>query len=106
MWQKADTDLTKLLEILGKAQSKLNKKEKGQFFQLNPQNCQWIDVMSEVKTTAQSFKMSTNAPSKAQGCIEKLGQYSETFESWLGLLPSGDYGSGCAFLVSKLLTSG
>jgi hypothetical protein len=72
---------------------KLNKKSKGQHMELNLRSCRWEEVMSEVQETSQRWKGTSRYTGKAQRCLEKLGQNSETFQAWLGVLPAGDYGA-------------
>jgi hypothetical protein len=60
---------------------------------LNLRHCNWAQVMQEVQEAAQRWKSTSKKTSKAMLCIGKLGQCSGALESWLELLPKGDYGA-------------
>lgn len=93
LWKRADLEKSKLFDIMEQVRIKLNKKSKGQHKSLDLRSCKWEEVMSEVQETSQRWKTMPNVTAKAQKCLEILGQNSEAFQAWLGLLPAGDYGS-------------
>ncbi|ETS73822.1 hypothetical protein PFICI_14768 [Pestalotiopsis fici W106-1] len=92
LWKQADSEMEKLFELLEKVQVKLSKKG----MQQSPQSirsCRWEDVLSQVQDTAAQWSTTPNRTSQAMLCISKVGRNSAVFESWLGLLPDGDYGA-------------
>jgi len=73
-------------------QIKISKKSKARYQPLDLRDCTWAEVMLAVQETSQRWK---GLPQMALGrkCLDKLGQNSEAFQAWIGLLPAGDYGS-------------
>jgi hypothetical protein len=55
--------------------------------------CNWDEVMAEIQTTAVRWKSSPNKQSKVMVFIDKVGRHSQALQTWLDLLPGGDYGS-------------
>ena len=60
---------------------------------LDLRRCTWDQVMEEVKSTASRWSATPKKTSKMMGCLDRLGRNSEAFQSWLEILPGGDYGS-------------
>lgn len=55
--------------------------------------CTWQEVMQEVQLTASRWATTPKKTSNFMVCLDRLGRNSAAFESWLQLLPDGDYGS-------------
>lgn len=81
--------------MMEKVREKLRKKNflGNSLTDLDLRHCKWGEVMSEVQMTATSWKTSTTHSTKMMQYIDKVGQNSKAFESWLSLLPAGDYGA-------------
>ncbi|KKY35732.1 hypothetical protein UCDDA912_g04340 [Diaporthe ampelina] len=73
MWKEADEEINQLFALMVQ--------------------CTWEQVMGEVQSLATRWSTSPKKSSKMMICLEKLGQNSDAFKSWLELLPAGDYGS-------------
>jgi hypothetical protein len=93
LFRGANEEVNKLFSLMDQVQGKLNKKSKGKYIVQNLKRASWEDVMSEIQSTSQRW---SNLPAKirGRGFLEKIGQHSEAFQAWIGLLPAGDYGSG------------
>ncbi|KAI1858928.1 uncharacterized protein JN550_012286 [Neoarthrinium moseri] len=81
--------------MIEKVQAKLAKKGSGFSASgcLDVRQCHWKDVLQEVNETARRWSSAPNRASQTMLYIDKLGRNSAVFESWLQLLPAGDYGS-------------
>lgn len=55
--------------------------------------CSWSQVVSQVQITAEMWKDQPERQGKTMIFIDKVGRNTDAFESWLQLLPMGDYGS-------------
>jgi hypothetical protein len=49
--------------------------------------------MEEVQTTASRWSTTPKKTSKMMMCLDRLGRNSDAFQSWIQVLPGGDYGS-------------
>ncbi|KAK8116432.1 uncharacterized protein PG998_004713 [Apiospora kogelbergensis] len=100
MWKEADKDIQELLRMTEDLRKKLTKeKATGNVTTLAKEdlrNCTWEEVMGEVEATSTLWRTSTIKSTKTMQYIDKVGQNSEAFQSWLELLPAGDYGSSIA----------
>ncbi|KAH8649231.1 hypothetical protein BX600DRAFT_474796 [Xylariales sp. PMI_506] len=92
LWKQADDDKEKLFTLMEQVRAKLDKKSTTRQVNINLRGCQWGEVMDEVQTIGRREKDCTKI-SKTMMCIERVGRASGAFESWLQLLPTGDYGS-------------
>jgi hypothetical protein len=75
-------------------QDKLAKKESS-MAKVDLQTCTWAEVMKEFERAIEYYKVERQkgAGGAVLACFRKLGENSNGFEMWLGLLPNGDYGS-------------
>lgn len=98
MWKQVDEEKEALFKLMLEVQAKLRGREgdaSGKGSEVALRRCKWSEVMDEVQTTARRWKTSPTKQSKAMVFIDKIGQHSGALESWLGVLPEGDYGSRC-----------
>lgn len=96
MWREADEEVNQLFGLIVDVRAKMDRKSHGSHQQqtsLNLRQCTWEQVMGEVQSLATRWSTSPKKASKSMVCLEKLGQNSDAFKSWLDLLPAGDYGS-------------
>ncbi|KAK2016119.1 hypothetical protein LZ32DRAFT_626484 [Colletotrichum eremochloae] len=98
MWKEVDDEKERLFALILQVQEKLSKKKNGgRHIQPISENelrqCTWGQVLKEIDTTAERWKGSPDKESKTMVFIDKIGKYSGALETWLGLLPMGDYGS-------------
>lgn len=96
MWKEADEEINQLFALMVQVCEKMDRKSSGshkQLTSLNLRQCTWEQVMGEVQSLATRWSTSPKKSSKMMICLEKLGQNSDAFKSWLELLPAGDYGS-------------
>ncbi|KAK7959395.1 uncharacterized protein PG986_004249, partial [Apiospora aurea] len=97
MWKEADEEKEQLFAMMETVREKLMKRKTAADVQtladVDLRNCKWEEVMDEVQATGTRWRTSTIKSSKTAQYIDKVGQNSKAFESWLGLLPAGDYGS-------------
>ncbi|KAK8063320.1 hypothetical protein PG996_007972 [Apiospora saccharicola] len=98
LWKEADEEKEQLFSMMEKVREKLKKRGSAgnTLADSNLRHCKWGEVMSEVQTTATSWRTSTTQSTKMLHYIDKVGQNSKAFESWLTLLPAGDYGASIA----------
>ncbi|KAK1990113.1 hypothetical protein LX36DRAFT_740652 [Colletotrichum falcatum] len=98
MYSEVDDEKERLFALMLQVQEKLSKKRDGGR-QIRPitesdlRQCSWGQVLNEVDTTAERWKGSPDKASKTMVFIDRIGRYSGALETWLGLLPMGDYGS-------------
>ncbi|KAK2598553.1 hypothetical protein N8I77_011956 [Diaporthe amygdali] len=96
MWKEADEEINQLFALIVQVRAKMDRKSSStqqQQTSLNLRQCTWEQVMGEVQSLATRWSASPKKSSKMMICLEKLGQNSDAFKSWLELLPAGDYGS-------------
>ncbi|KAK8112588.1 hypothetical protein PG984_013114 [Apiospora sp. TS-2023a] len=98
LWKEADEDKEQLFSMMERVREKLKKRgfASNTLADSNLRHCKWGEVMSEVQTTATNWRTSTTHSTKMMHYIDKVGQNSKAFESWLTLLPAGDYGASIA----------
>lgn len=89
-------EIDKLFALIDQVRAKMDKKSPGSLQQparLDLRRCTWDQVMGEVHSAATRWSTTPKKSSKIMNCLDKLGQNSAAFKSWLELLPAGDYGS-------------
>jgi hypothetical protein len=92
LWKEVDEEKERLFELMQQVQKKLSKEQSSEDI-VDLRKCNWREVMGQVQKTAQRWKLRPNRQGRTMVFIDKLGRHSSALESWLGLLPSGDYGS-------------
>jgi hypothetical protein len=100
MWSLANDDVKQLLELLQRAQSKLSCDKGTEEIHDNSslRLCGWAGVIADMERMARQWKTNRSNQGKTMLIIDRIGQRSSTLESWLALLPNGDYGSRCSSL--------
>ncbi|KAI1270113.1 hypothetical protein F5Y18DRAFT_367148 [Xylariaceae sp. FL1019] len=93
MWQQADKEKEELFFLMEQVRAKFEDKLGYHVTSLDLRQCKWEQVMDEVHATGLRWRTSPTRSSRAMQCIDKIGQNSDAFESWIGLLPAGDYGT-------------
>ncbi|KAI0874100.1 hypothetical protein GGS24DRAFT_460595 [Hypoxylon argillaceum] len=93
MWRQADQEKEELFDLIEQVQKKFEGKGDSTLNSLELRRCKWDQVMVQVQETSLQWKSSARRNSRAMKYIDKLGQNSEAFKSWLELLPDGDYGA-------------
>ena len=95
-------DLFKLME---QVQNKLDPDTAGNDAEtkINLRKCDWKAVMGEVGRTAHRWKSRPRKQGKVMVFIDKIGRHSAALETWLGILPMGDYGSRYKTAASLLI---
>lgn len=92
LWKEVDEEKERLFELMQQVQKKLSKEQSSEDM-VDLRKCSWREVMGQVQKTAERWKLRPNKQGRTMVFIDKLGRHSSALESWLGLLPSGDYGS-------------
>ncbi|KAI6754732.1 hypothetical protein HG530_012484 [Fusarium avenaceum] len=92
LWKEVDEEKERLFELMQQVQKKLSKEQSSEDM-VDLRKCSWREVMGQIQKTAQRWKLRPNKQGRTMVFIDKLGRHSSALESWLGLLPSGDYGS-------------
>lgn len=96
MWQGLSTELQKLFGLIQKAQARLHGK-RGEKIHVEEmpdlRKCTWGNVMEEVQSTANRWKNRPDKEGNVMKFIKSIEQNSASLQNWLGLLPTGDYGS-------------
>ena len=96
LWKQADDERDRLFASMEQARARLDKKSAtGAILPAKPnlRRCTWDQVMQEVRATAARWSSTPKRTSKMMVCLDKLGRNSDAFQTWLELLPGGDYGS-------------
>lgn len=96
MWQEADEEVNQLFNLMTQVREKMDRKcpsSRQNRTSLNLRQFTWEQVIGEVQSLAARWSSSPTRSSKMMRCLEKLGKNSDAFNSWLELLPAGDYGS-------------
>ncbi|KPM38557.1 hypothetical protein AK830_g7978 [Neonectria ditissima] len=96
IWKEVDAEKEHLFTLMEQVHQKLNSKkgaDERTEEEINFRQCNWRVVMEEVQKTAQRWKSRPSKQGKTMVFVDKVGQHSAAWERWLGLLPSGDYGS-------------
>jgi hypothetical protein len=95
LWDQANEEKDKLLNLMKDVQAKLdkNKSSSSASARIDLSQCTWNQVMQEVQRMASQRSTSPKKSSKVARYISELGRNSDAFRSWLEILPGGDYGS-------------
>ncbi|CAM1506332.1 Fc.00g059730.m01.CDS01 [Cosmosporella sp. VM-42] len=95
LWKQANDEKDKLFTLMEQVRAQLDKKATNsiQPANLDLRRCTWNQVMQEVQNTASRWSTTPKKTSKMMVCLDRLGRNSNAFQSWLQLLPGGDYGS-------------
>ena len=96
--------MEELFKLMEQVQSKLDRDtaENDAETKVDLRKCDWKAVMGEVGRTAQRWKARPNKQGKVMVFIDKIGRHSAALETWLGILPMGDYGSRYKNVASSL----
>lgn len=107
MWKKVDEEKEQLFDLMKQAQQKLYPIKGGQAenYMAKLRRSNWNEVMEEIQSTAQRWKADSGKRGKAMVFIDRVGNHSAALESWLSLLPMGDYGSRYVPLIFFLIFS-
>ncbi|KAF4447064.1 hypothetical protein F53441_9363 [Fusarium austroafricanum] len=94
-WKEIQEDIEALFSLMEQVQTKLDQNDANQKYstKINLRQCNWKVVLGEVEKTTQLWKSRPNKQSKIMVFVDKVGRHSQALESWLALLPMGDYGS-------------
>lgn len=93
LWAQVDGEKERLFVLMEQVQKKLQKKSEGRAVTADLRCCKWDQVMQEVDRTADGWTAASKKSSKVAAHLDKIKQNAAAFESWLELLPTGDYGS-------------
>ncbi|KAI0427952.1 hypothetical protein F5Y09DRAFT_314759 [Xylaria sp. FL1042] len=103
MWKQVDTEKERLFDLIEQVQKKIKDQGNSRLSSMELRHCTWDQVMVQVKETSLLWKSSSRRSSRAMRCIDKLGQNSEAFKSWLDLLPDGDYGASISGVFAIII---
>ncbi|KAI0965291.1 hypothetical protein F4678DRAFT_467631 [Xylaria arbuscula] len=103
MWKQADTEKEELFTLIEQVQSKIEGKGNSKLSGMELRRCNWDQVMVQIQQTSLQWKDSSRRSSRAMRCIDKVGQNSEAFKSWLELLPDGDYGASISGVFALVI---
>ena len=100
LWIQAEAEKTQIFELIAKVQEKMQKKygKNDQALTTNVLNATWTQVLGQIAITAQQWSELRKA-SNMSVFLDRIGRNSEAFQSWLQMLPSGDYGARCVGLL-------
>ena len=92
-WVEAKDERDNLLTVLEEFQSKQKIVDSGK--KINVRDCFWLEVLELIKRAEHRYKNEkvTGVFGRFRKCLRKLGKNGAIFESWLRILPDGDYGS-------------
>ena len=92
-WTEATDERDKLLTVLEDFQSKQKIEDNGK--KINVRECTWPEVLELIKQAEHRYKYEkvTGVFGQFRKCLRKLGDNGAMFDSWLHILPDGDYGS-------------
>jgi len=93
LWSQVDGEKERLFLLMEQVQKKLQNKSEGRTVTADLRCCKWDQVMQEVHQTADGWAVASKKSSKVATHLDKIRQNAAAFESWLDLLPAGDYGS-------------
>ncbi|KAH8669871.1 hypothetical protein BGZ61DRAFT_399325 [Ilyonectria robusta] len=95
LWKQANDEKDRLFALMEQVRARLDKKLTSsiQSEHLDLRCCTWDRVMEEVQTTASRWSTTPKKTSKMMMCLDRLGRNSDAFQSWIQVLPGGDYGS-------------
>ncbi|KAI0183505.1 hypothetical protein EV127DRAFT_446927, partial [Xylaria flabelliformis] len=103
MWKQADAEKEELFHLIEQVQNKFEDKGSKMLSGQELRQCKWDQVMAQVQETSNRWKSSPRRTSRAMHYIDKLGSNSEAFQSWLELLPAGDYGASIAGVFTLVI---
>ncbi|KAH7312721.1 hypothetical protein B0I35DRAFT_437582 [Stachybotrys elegans] len=105
LWKEADQDKERLFELMQQAHRKFHRTSESEMAKemAKLRNSNWQQVMAEIEKTAVQWKSSPDKQSKVMVFIDKVGQHSDALQSWLELLPGGDYGSSISGAFKLLI---
>lgn len=100
LWKQAEAEKTQIFELIAKVQEKMQKKygKTNQALTTNARSATWSQVLGQVAITAQQWSESRKT-SNVSVFLDRIGRNSEAFQTWLQVLPSGDYGARCVKLL-------
>lgn len=108
MWKEVDNEKEIVFELLEGVQKKLRRQsDTPEYISAPPvdlRKCDWTQVVEEVQKTARWWKTRPNKQRETRILIDKISRNSAALESWLKLLPGGDYASRLALLIAGLLS--
>lgn len=95
LWNDVEAEKAKLFKCIDTARTKWNKKFPA-IGLIHPHVCTWSQVMKEFSKAEEQYR---NGPldgrrGRIKRYLRRLSDSAPIFERWVGLLPSGDYGSG------------
>ncbi|KAK3318704.1 hypothetical protein B0H66DRAFT_603276 [Apodospora peruviana] len=93
LWSQVDGEKERLFVLMDQVQKKLQNKSEERTVTTDLRCCKWDQVMQEVHQTADGWAAASKKSSKVATHLDKIKQNAAAFESWLDLLPAGDYGS-------------
>ncbi|KAI0812813.1 hypothetical protein GGR55DRAFT_637974 [Xylaria sp. FL0064] len=103
MWKQADAEKERLFDLIEQVQKKIEDRGNSRLSSMELRRCTWDQVMVQIRETSLLWKNSSRRSSRAMRCIDKLGQNSEAFKSWLDLLPDGDYGASISGVFAIII---
>ncbi|KAL3420931.1 hypothetical protein PVAG01_07376 [Phlyctema vagabunda] len=93
MWAGANIEKEKLFQKMELVRAKLIQNGQREYTIIDLHKCSWEQVMFEVKENIQSSRSLPGKCQKMRQCLDKFGDNADIFQSWLQLLPTGDYGA-------------
>lgn len=94
MWEQANDDISALFDLMSRVQAKYGRsKASPRLFDAEFRNCTWEEVMAEVQAAADAWKTRSNKDFVTMSLIDKVGQNSRALQTWIEMLPAGDYGA-------------
>lgn len=94
LWKATASDRNSLFKAMETFRAKLIKKE-ASISNVDLQACTWKDAMEEFDRAWKYYDIERHkgVARSMYTAFRKLGENAKSFENWLNLLPSGDYGS-------------
>ncbi|CAH0046130.1 unnamed protein product [Clonostachys solani] len=108
LWKEANAEKTTLLALMEQVRAKLDKSNPvtAHISRMDARTCSWDQVLQEVEILASRWSSSPKRASKML-YLDRLGRNSEAFQAWIGLLPTGDFGSSiCGVFTIALNAAG
>lgn len=96
LWAEVNEEKEQLFNLMEEVQKKLLKRKADTGYareEVDLRLCSWSDDLAETQKTAQQWKARPEKQEKTMIFINKVGTRSAALQTWLGLLPTGDYGS-------------
>ncbi|KAH8885481.1 hypothetical protein GQ53DRAFT_728957 [Thozetella sp. PMI_491] len=105
LWKQANDEKEKLFALMEQVRTKLAKQDSTnvQAIKHDLRKCTWDQVLQDVQGLTSRWASTTKKSSKMMKCLGMLKENSEVFESWLDLLPNGDYGSSICGVFTLVL---